>query len=122
MPLDATPFTRVMPLASSGASSPLSAASTASLRTAVIRTLMETAPSPRASSATRQAVTVALVKPGRGSRLVPREELVQPEIVNAAGDRRGDAVQHQALQSLPMGSLRNNNQISHLGPLNGQYR
>jgi hypothetical protein len=24
--------------------------------------------------------------------------------------------------SLPMGSLRNNNQISHLGPLNGQYR
>ena len=68
MPLDATPFTRVIPLASSGASSPLSAASTASLRTAVIRTLMETAPSPRASSATRQAATVALVKPGRGSR------------------------------------------------------
>ena len=68
MPLDATPFTRVIPLASSGASSPLSAASTASLRTAVIRTLMETAPSPRASSATRQALTVALVKPGRGSR------------------------------------------------------
>jgi hypothetical protein len=44
-PLDATPFTRVIPLANSGASSPLSAASTASLRTAVIRTLMETAPS-----------------------------------------------------------------------------
>jgi hypothetical protein len=38
-PLDATPFTRVMPLASSGASSPLSAASTASLRTAVMRVL-----------------------------------------------------------------------------------
>ena len=55
MPLDATPFTRVIPLASSGARSPLSAASTASLRTAVIRTLMETAPNPRASSATRQA-------------------------------------------------------------------
>jgi hypothetical protein len=65
--LDAIPFTRVIPLASSGASSPLSAASTASLRTAVTRTLMETAPSPRASSATRQAATVALVKPGRGS-------------------------------------------------------
>jgi hypothetical protein len=37
----------VIPLASSGASSPLSAASTASLQTAVIRTLMETAPRPR---------------------------------------------------------------------------
>ncbi|MGA2149008.1 MAG: hypothetical protein ABSH49_29040 [Bryobacteraceae bacterium] len=59
--------TRVMPLASSGASNPLSAASTASFRTAVIRTFMETAPSPRASRATRQALTVALVKPGRGS-------------------------------------------------------
>jgi hypothetical protein len=52
-PLAATPFTRVMPLASSGPSSPLFAASTASFRTAVIRTLMETAPTPRASSATR---------------------------------------------------------------------
>jgi hypothetical protein len=43
-PFDATPFTRVIPLASSGASSPLSAASTASFRIAVIRTLIETAP------------------------------------------------------------------------------
>jgi hypothetical protein len=67
-PLDATPFTRVIPAANSGARRPLSAASTASFRTAVIRTLMETAPSPRASSATRQALTVALVNPGRGSR------------------------------------------------------
>src|ERR1035437_1271453 len=66
-PLDATPFTRVIPLASSGASSPLSAASTARLRTAVIRTLRETAPSPRASRATRHAHTVAFVNPGRGS-------------------------------------------------------
>src|ERR1035438_353480 len=40
---------------------------TASLRTAVMRTLMLTDPSPRASRATRQALTVALVKPGRGS-------------------------------------------------------
>ena len=48
-PFDATHFTRVTPLASSGASNPLSAASTASLRTAVIRTLIDTAPSPRAS-------------------------------------------------------------------------
>jgi hypothetical protein len=44
-PFEATPFTRVMPLASSAASRPLSAASTANFRTAVIRTLMETAPS-----------------------------------------------------------------------------
>jgi hypothetical protein len=58
-PFEATPFTRVIPLASSGASNPLSAASTASFRNAVIRTLMETAPSPWASSATRQAATVA---------------------------------------------------------------
>ena len=53
-----TPLMRVMPAASSGASSPLSAASTASLRTAVIRTLIEIDPSPRASSDTRHALTV----------------------------------------------------------------
>jgi hypothetical protein len=41
----------------------LSAASTASFRTAVIRTLMEMGPSPWASSAIRQAFTVAFVKP-----------------------------------------------------------
>jgi len=62
-PFDLAPFTRVMPAASSGASSPLSAASTASFRTAVIRTLMEMGPSPWASSAIRQAPTVAFVKP-----------------------------------------------------------
>ena len=51
-----------------GANSPLSAASTASFRTAVIRTLIEIGPSPRASSATRQAVTIAFVNPaGRDS-------------------------------------------------------
>jgi hypothetical protein len=59
---------RCIPFANSGASSPLSEASTASFRMAVIRTLIETAPSPRASRATRQALTVALVKPARGSR------------------------------------------------------
>src|SRR5437879_3520171 len=80
MPLDATPFTRTIPLASSGASNPLSAASTASLRTAVIRTLIETAPSPRASSATRQAATVALVKPGRGSRPYHSKNSSRPRV------------------------------------------
>ena len=58
---------RVMPAASSGASNPLSAASTASFRTAVIRTLIEIDPSPRASSATLHVLTVALLNPDRGS-------------------------------------------------------
>jgi hypothetical protein len=69
------PFTRVIPVASSGASSLLSAASTASLRTAVIRTLIETAPSFRASSATRQAATIAFVKPSQGVDAVEHERL-----------------------------------------------
>src|ERR1017187_2208652 len=59
---------------------------------------------------------------GPGFAPVPLEELVEPQIVDAAGDRRGDAIQHQSLQPLPMGSLRSNNQISHLGSLNGHYR
>ena len=54
-PWDRTPFMRAIPDASSGASKPLSAASTASFRTAVIRTLIEIGPSPRASSATRRS-------------------------------------------------------------------
>ena len=44
-PFDLAPFTREMPAANPGASSPLSAASIASFRTAVMRTLMETEPS-----------------------------------------------------------------------------
>ena len=59
-PLEATPLTRTIPLASSGGRIPLSAASTANFLTAVIRTLIETAPSSRASSATRQAATSPL--------------------------------------------------------------
>ncbi len=39
-PLDLTPFTRALPAAKSGDSNPLSAASTASFRTVVIRTLI----------------------------------------------------------------------------------
>jgi hypothetical protein len=66
-PIDFALFTRAMPAANSGANRPLSAASAANFRTAVIRTLIETDPRPRASSATRQALTVALVTPGRGS-------------------------------------------------------
>src|ERR1035437_5571978 len=57
-----------------------------------------------------------------GFQAIPLEEFVEPQVVHATGDRGGDAVEHQTLQSLPMGRLRNNSQISHLGPLNGQYR
>jgi hypothetical protein len=56
------------------------AASTASFRTAVIRTLMETVPSPRASSATRQAATVALVNPGRSSWPYHAKNLSKPRL------------------------------------------
>jgi hypothetical protein len=69
MPVDFTLFTREMPAASSGASSPLSDASTASLRMADIRMMIDDEPSPHASSETRHALTVALVKPGRGACL-----------------------------------------------------
>ena len=65
-PFERTLFTLAIPDASSGASIPLSAASAASLRIADILIMMEDDPSPRASRHTRQALTVALVKPGRG--------------------------------------------------------
>src|SRR5580698_8484295 len=67
MPVDFTLFTRLMPWANSGASNPLSAASAASLRIADILMMMDEDPSRRSSSDTRQALTVALVKPGRGA-------------------------------------------------------
>src|ERR1019366_5706701 len=46
---------------------PLSAASAASLRIADMRTMIDDEPSPRNSSDTRHALTVAFVKPGRGA-------------------------------------------------------
>jgi hypothetical protein len=67
MPIDFALFTREIPAASSGASSRLSDASTASLRMADIRIMIDDDPRPQASSETRQALTVALVKPGRGA-------------------------------------------------------
>ena len=54
-PFDLTPLIRVMPAASSGASSPLSAASTASFRTAVIRTLIEIGPRPLGAKSSRSS-------------------------------------------------------------------
>ena len=67
MPTDFTLFTRLMPAARSGASSPLSTASPASLRIADILIMIEDDPSRRASSDARHALTVALLKPGRGA-------------------------------------------------------
>src|SRR5579862_6203942 len=67
MPTDLALFTRLMPAASSGASSPLSEASAASLRIADILMMMDDDPSLRSSRDTRPALTVALVKPGRGA-------------------------------------------------------
>jgi transposase InsO family protein len=60
-------LTRAIPAANSGASSPLSATSAASLRTADMRIMIDDEPSPRASRDTRHALTVAFVKPGRGA-------------------------------------------------------
>jgi len=67
MPVDFTLFTRLIPCANSGASRPLSAASAASLRIADILIMMEDEPRRRSSRDTRHALTVALVKPGRGA-------------------------------------------------------
>src|SRR5271169_6496640 len=67
MPTDFALFTLAIPAASSGASSPLSAASAASLRIADMRMMMDDDPSLRSSRDTRHALTVALVKPGRGA-------------------------------------------------------
>jgi hypothetical protein len=65
MPTDFAHFTRLMPAASSGASSPLSAASAASFLIAdimkMIDMMIDEDPRPRASSDTRQALTLALV-------------------------------------------------------------
>lgn len=72
----------------------------ASLRTAVIRTLVETAPSRRASKATRHALTVALVNPGRGLLVKPRAEFVEPQIVDSLRDRGGDPVERLELVAL----------------------
>src|ERR1017187_263154 len=57
-PMDLALFTLWMPAACSGASSPLSVASTASLRIADIRTMMDDDPRPRSSRDTRHAFTV----------------------------------------------------------------
>jgi hypothetical protein len=99
-------LTLLIPCASSGGSSPLSGASAASLRIADILIMMEDDPGWRSSSDTRHALTVALVKPGRGAcwnqamnsframlytRFVIGEETL--------------AVEHGRLQFFPLGNL-----------------
>ena len=65
-----------MPAANSGASSPLSAASAAGMRSADILLMMDEEPRPRASSDTRHGG--ALVRPGRGAQQAGK--LVCPKI------------------------------------------
>jgi hypothetical protein len=107
-PMDLALFTRWMPAASSGAGKPLSVASTASLRIADMRTMIDEDPSLRSSSDTLQALTVALVKPGRSSWAVPREEFIQGHVVNPLRDRRRNRIEHERLQSLPSRRPSNN--------------
>jgi hypothetical protein len=76
----------------------LYAASTANFRTAVMRTMIDTAPRLQPSSVMRHKATVAFVKPARGSCVMPGEKLIQPETVDAVGDRREDAIQHEAFR------------------------
>jgi len=60
-------FTRWIPAAISAGSSPLSVASTASLRIADMRTMIDDDPKPRSARVARHALTAAFVKPGRWS-------------------------------------------------------
>ncbi len=76
--------------------------------------MMDDDPRPRASRATRHALTVALVKPGRGVRWNHNVKFVQRHVVDAFRNRRRDAVEYQHLQFLPLRDLWNRNQISHL--------
>ena len=110
-----------MPAASSGASSPLSAASTASLRTAVIRTLMRDRPQPAGLQRHAPGAHGGLGEAGPRLQVVPGEELVQAQVVDplVIGEETLSSTRPSAAAS---GALANNNQIIHLGPLNGQYR
>ena len=77
----------------SGASSPMSAASTATLRTAAIRA-MDTEPSSRASRAPSHAFTVALVKPDSGSSPNHSMAFAERQVVHPSCNWGRSAVQH----------------------------
>jgi hypothetical protein len=113
MPVEFTLFTRAIPAANSGASSPLSAASAASLRIADIRMMIDDEPRPRASRDTRQALIVALVKPGRGACRNHAMNSFQRHVVHPARNRRRHAVEHERLQLLAFCELLHHSQIVH---------
>jgi hypothetical protein len=115
MPVDLTLFTRLIPRANSGASNPSSAASAASLRTADMRMIIDDDPRPRSSRDTRHALTVAFVKPGRGACWNHAINSFSAMLYTRFCNRRGDAVQHERLQFLPLPNSSNRNQISHFG-------
>ena len=52
----------------------------------------------------------------------PGEKLVQPQVVNPFGDRGGNAIQDQGLQSAPVRRSVRNRYLIHFSPLNGPYR
>jgi len=112
-PLAATPLIRVIPAAISGASSPLSAASTASLRTAVIRTLIEIAPSPSGLERNAPGGDGGLGEARAWFLAEPLEELVQAEVVDPARDRGGNGIKNQGFQSVPIGSPACQYEIAH---------
>jgi hypothetical protein len=96
-----------MPDASSGASSPLSAASTASFADRRDPDVYRDRAEPAGFERHPPGCYGRLRKPG-WSRLQhePGYEFVQPEVVHAPRDRRRNAVEHQRFQSVPMrGSL-----------------
>jgi hypothetical protein len=91
--LDAAAFTRVMPLASSGATSPLSPASTANFRTAVILTLMDTAPQPSGFQGHAPSAHSRLGEARTPLLNVPGEELVKAEVVHPFRNREGYGIE-----------------------------
>jgi hypothetical protein len=59
---------------------------------------------------------------GPGSLLEPGQELIERHVVNAFRDWRGDAVEQELLQFLPLSGLFNSTKSVTLSPFNGRYR
>jgi hypothetical protein len=83
IPLDFTPWTRVIPAANSGEQSVVCCFHR-QLTHGVICTLIEIEPS-TASRATLYVLTVALLDPDRGLAPEPTPELIQPEVTDSPG-------------------------------------
>ena len=99
------PFTRVMPPASSGASSPLSAASTASVRTAVMRTLNGNSAEPASLECDAPRARRGLREAGAWLLGTPREEFIQTEVIDTFRNRTRDRVEHKGLQAAPQADI-----------------